>query len=496
MHDRLAQLRARFEAETDPVLREVLGAALAALEEKAGASDITTRDLSGTGIAVGPYAQSTARTVDVKGGNYVENSTVFHLHLPPEALRHFEKAGSLDAFLDPAETQRRTRIATLREACAPLAWPEEVLRAAFQQSAPLHTLPAAPSGSLMAAMIDCLSQDTIVIPGSQDLLHDFIRRVASAPSLTPEHQAVLNEWLGGGQKGGDAPQMNHDPGLLIAIIPHGVAGGPTSPAPSYEIKVWRWPDGVLLEYVDQPVPQHELEAQIKVLHQRIYPHIAHLAQDATVEFFLPMSLMVEATHEWKMRKLYDDDPEDYDDIPVHLHHRVLVRSLDRARSQSDYMVTARRNWQLRWRAAQELQDVEWCRPTSAGDPQSPPFYCPVTAEDFGESLAARIADERFLCFVETVAPPGSCNMVTRVIRRVIGMGLPTGVWFAQDTLRQPGLYAALAELLRPGNLMHLPRLLKPTHGCRPILFFDNPERMPSLAYQLESIGLRKGDNSQ
>ncbi|EFO80363.1 hypothetical protein OSCT_1773 [Oscillochloris trichoides DG-6] len=423
--------------------------------------------------------QSTRQT---QGGDYAEGGidkriiNIFFAGGHPEAIiAALAGAGGITDFKSLLESSRKQRASDLLALLSPLSFSATVLRHAFRKMAPFHDVPELAGGSLLHAIFRELMHNIV---SETDPIDRFAHTLLAEPDLQPAQKAVLCQWLGLPEQ----PQTTSEKlGLLIAI----------DRVPQYDhlyhILAWSWPDRRKLW---PPVGEEmgafsvfELPQAIHHLYQRVYTDIARSGEDLRVELMLHHSLLVEPTHEWKVAVWFDeDDPDDMVEQPLYMRHPVVVRSVERALSPKLAMVDARARWRTRWGQIRDACTCSWHRPHQIGAPQQPPLFCPTRAEEFDGDLFNQLVGDDYLCFVETVAPPEGLDFIKRVLLRIVRAGVPLGLWFAHNADRNVSTYQFLEGLLDPRHLSNLPHRLqqywKQTYLARPLLFFDDPNRLP------------------
>jgi hypothetical protein len=481
---RLRELLAHID---DPVQRLIVEQIIAELD----ASRAHEQQVSGEaqlGVAVAGDNQG-AITVDqsvqhtqTQGGDYAEgyiDKRVINILLAggdTEAIiAALATAGVATDLTSLLKSTRQKRADQLFALLSHLSLPAAILSRAFSKIAPFHVLPEPSDGSLLQSILFELAHNTI---NEIDPIERFARTLLAESDLNPAQEAALCQWLGLPEQ----PQKkSEEPGLLIAI----------DRAPQsnelYHILAWRWPDRLKLW---PPIGEEvcalsvaELPQAIQSLYQRIHKHIARFGGHLRIELMLHHSLLVEPSHEWKVAILFDeDDPDDVVEQPLYIGHPVVVRSVERALSPKSAMVDARARWRTRWGQLPEACKREWRRPHHAGAAQHPPLFCPTAAEEFDGDLFNQLIGDDYLCFVETVSPPEGIDFVKRVLLRVVRAGIPLGLWFAHNANRSALMYQFLEGLLEPRQLSDLPHLLrqywKQTNLTRPLLFYDDPNRLP------------------
>lgn len=481
---RLRELLAHIH---DPAQRLIVEQIIAELDVSRAHEQQMSGDAQ-LGVAVAGDSQG-AITVDqsvqhtqTQGGDYAEgyiDKRVINILLAGSdteaiiaALATAGVTADLKSLLKSTRQQRADQLVAL---LSHLSLPAAMLHRAFSKIAPFHILPEPSDGSLLQSILFELTHNTI---SETDPIERFARALLAEPDLTPAQESALCQWLGLPEQPQKKPD---DPGLLIAI----------DKAPQsnelYHIFAWLWPDRLQLW---PPVGEEmrsfviaELPQAIKELYRVIYKDIARFGGHLRIELMLHHSLLVEPSHEWKIAILFDeDDVDDQIEQPLHVMHPVIVRSVERALSPKSTMADARDRWRTRWSQMPESCKRDWQRPQHTGAVQQPPIYCPTAAEDFDGDLFKQLIGDDYLCFVETVAPPEGMDFIRRVLLRVVRAGIPLGLWFAHNADRNTPIYQFIEGLLEPRQLSTLPHLLKQywkqTNLARPLLFFDDPNRLP------------------
>jgi hypothetical protein len=305
----------------------------------------------------------------------------------------------------------------------------------------------------------------------------FVRTLLENPKLPESLRIELSQRLG------EQVEINHSQAAILFI---GVEPAPHTDN-MYSIKAWLWPNHQCI----WPLNDDEFE-QIYItdipntlarLHEDIAHIIAPYGDDLEIELFLPAILLVEPSHAWTYR--YAIDPEDENDVieqAFYIRYSVVVRSVTRALSPHRSMVSARERWKRLWKLLVNNTSIGWTRPCDIKDEQLPPFFCPVQSEQLDGELHTVFEARDYVCFVESVIPPQNIDLVKSIVKRVISAGLPAGLWFAHNQPRTEQIYHIFDELLQPQFLPNLPKKVREIERqrsiTRPIIFFDNPERIP------------------
>ena len=352
--------------------------------------------------------------------------------------------------------QSEARIQRLKEICSKSTISRENLEAIYQHLQKYNGLLLHNTSSLnnLVDMIDALVDQLIKVGDTEDIsliqhFVGFIIKHYRQFSVPDQLRNDLSNWL-------NRPK-DPVPSILIRIAPdHEIRDAFTVTAWSIPIdtrKIWE---------SSAAVARNELPQTIQACYREIFPeHIAGLGGDIRIEFFLPLALLTEAIHDYPIS--LDEDDECECEPLCHLHV-VVVRSYERSFPQNRSWLLASAEWKNRWKKAETQQEQK--------------IYFVRTPSEYTK-ITLRLQDT-YTYFVEG-CNPSQPEFRTEAIKRLLKTGIPIGMWFDHNTTCENEHYHIPTQRITQDTpLEELPEKFTKDwpDQKRPILFYDDPNRLP------------------